>query len=430
MLQYPKLEHVTLPSVESWGTNMNILRDPQKSITSRRVDKVGQNNTITELIDGSSDRICDSILVYARGVNPMSSVSYDNNSNNAGLARIAPGIGGVFDQTQNNGNLFNGRTQASLPYKAMNGEAFRPLIKSQRELMALSRLPRTWFGTTSQPGFVDYSKSKYCPSKFRVIRDLLSATDVETNKSLKVEEPIKENYKMDQSINGKHINFGADAGTRSMDISNFTRENIDLYKGVNDTIIEAWAETNKNIKGSQTLDGISINEKKYTHDFLNYSANTNNSVNHTQGLEDINMQTGKFIQDSLQYEQNAGYNPGYTIIGETAEPELERNFPVYEMRSSVSDPRVYKNVEHQNEIYMDRNIPLVSARTNITKIEDFNSMNLSSRIAKLPPTLKKDGFENKGTMPKFNGDVQLRSGISEKTRQREFVNEMQFGRNN
>ena len=51
----------TLPSAESWGTNMNILRDPPKSITTRRIDKVGQTSEITTMIDDSTIII---ILVY------------------------------------------------------------------------------------------------------------------------------------------------------------------------------------------------------------------------------------------------------------------------------------------------------------------------------------------------------------------------------
>ena len=37
----------TLPSVEGWGTNMNIVRDPPKSIHTRRKDKVGDTSEIT-----------------------------------------------------------------------------------------------------------------------------------------------------------------------------------------------------------------------------------------------------------------------------------------------------------------------------------------------------------------------------------------------
>ena len=54
MLSYSSLVNsgkVTLPSVDSWGTNMNIIRDPPKSITTRRRDKVGENSDILKMID-------------------------------------------------------------------------------------------------------------------------------------------------------------------------------------------------------------------------------------------------------------------------------------------------------------------------------------------------------------------------------------------
>ena len=47
---------VTLPSVETWGTNMNILKDPPKSIMTRKIDKVGDTSSITEMIDQSGNR--------------------------------------------------------------------------------------------------------------------------------------------------------------------------------------------------------------------------------------------------------------------------------------------------------------------------------------------------------------------------------------
>ena len=66
----------SLPSVESWGGNLNILRDPPKSITTRRIDKVGQTSYITDMIDESTTRSDEAILRFARGVNPSVSVSY------------------------------------------------------------------------------------------------------------------------------------------------------------------------------------------------------------------------------------------------------------------------------------------------------------------------------------------------------------------
>ena len=57
MIQYPKQTHVTLPSVESWGTNDEpIQRDPPKSLWTRKIDKVSETQEITRMIgEGSGD---------------------------------------------------------------------------------------------------------------------------------------------------------------------------------------------------------------------------------------------------------------------------------------------------------------------------------------------------------------------------------------
>ena len=110
---YPR-RTVTLPSVESWGTNMNIVKDPPKSITTRQRVKVGDN----ECLNGEQNRtVEENIKTYARSVNPFVSVSYSNN-----------GKGGS-----------GSAAQASLPYKtAIHGD-FRPKVLSMDESRALSR---------------------------------------------------------------------------------------------------------------------------------------------------------------------------------------------------------------------------------------------------------------------------------------------------
>ena len=65
----------TLPSIDSWSTDNNILRDSPKSIHTRRIDKVGDTSGITSMIDDSENRACEAILPFARGVNPFVSVS-------------------------------------------------------------------------------------------------------------------------------------------------------------------------------------------------------------------------------------------------------------------------------------------------------------------------------------------------------------------
>lgn len=134
---------VTLPSVESWGTNMNILRDPVSSIQTRRIDKVGQTQNILLEQDDSGDRIAECIQVYARGVNPMVSVSYDNASNNAGALKAnISGIG-----------------QSSLPYKV---QVVRPPVARQEDILPLSRLNRVWNHAESNPVFPFYKNAREC----------------------------------------------------------------------------------------------------------------------------------------------------------------------------------------------------------------------------------------------------------------------------
>lgn len=120
----------TLPSVEMWNTNMNILQNPPLSVSTRKIDKVGDTQGILLAQDDSGDRIAEMINVYARGVNPMVSVSYDNYSNNGGA------------------NLDSRRQAVKLPYKF---EVFRPPVFRQEDLMPLSRQPRNYFYALTNP---------------------------------------------------------------------------------------------------------------------------------------------------------------------------------------------------------------------------------------------------------------------------------------
>lgn len=134
---------ITLPSIEGWGTNMNILRDPPKSIMTRRINKVGDNNSITRTIDESDDRIMENVLKFARGVNPMVSVEYRNYGGNGG------GITKTI-QSQNG--------SAKLPYRIMRDGAFRPPILRQEQLLPLSRQSRNVTSCETNKQWLDFSK--------------------------------------------------------------------------------------------------------------------------------------------------------------------------------------------------------------------------------------------------------------------------------
>jgi len=135
---------VTLPSVEMWNTNMNILKDPNKGVYTRRIDKVGDTQNILMEQDASGDRACEYIRVYQRGVNPMVSVSYDNFSNNGG-------------QRGQKASFYD--TQVRYPYRV---ETLRPPILRQEDLLPYSRMPRVWFHAETNPAFPQFKHDRSC----------------------------------------------------------------------------------------------------------------------------------------------------------------------------------------------------------------------------------------------------------------------------
>lgn len=183
MLSYSSLRtspKVTLPSVEMWGTNMNILRDPPKSVYTRRIDKVSDTQQITLQEAESNDRRLENIKVYARNVNPMVGISYNNYGNS------------------------NSQKQASLPYKVEN---VRPPLLSQYDLQPLSRLPRDWFYTFSNPEFPQIFDNLQCNDINRCIQQKTKATDVITNKLREVYLPVNQS---ELQLNRTPLNINAD----------------------------------------------------------------------------------------------------------------------------------------------------------------------------------------------------------------------------
>ncbi len=177
--QAPKWTHVTLPSVEG----VNILRDPPKSIVTRRITKVGEDNTLNSLVDGSADRVSEAIRVYARGTNPMVEVSYNNFSNN--------GARGTSYASR--------QAQAYLPYRIMDGGAYRAPIVAPADLLPLSRLPRAHTFAKANPGFSDFTKLIACGTNAKNNKNTVQGSIAPT-KFLKREKLVQ----MDGQSRTKH----------------------------------------------------------------------------------------------------------------------------------------------------------------------------------------------------------------------------------
>jgi hypothetical protein len=189
MLSYSAITNrgkVTLPSVDSWGTNLNILKDPPQSIHTRLITTVGGNNDILDEVGDSGNRIGEYINVYARGVNPFVSVSYSNTGSN------------------NNGSMaVGGQKHAMLPYRIMRDGAFRPPILTQEDLLPGSRLPRTKTEANTNAGNVDYSKKLFNQEqqeKGRQIKEEVLHTFVKPTAVYKIDKPQEQTYDVKFSI--------------------------------------------------------------------------------------------------------------------------------------------------------------------------------------------------------------------------------------
>jgi hypothetical protein len=161
----------TLPAVESWGANKNVVRDPPRAVMTRRVDRVGDTSDILATVADSGDRYCEAINYYARDVNPFVSVSYGEAGNSGAVA--------------NGGRLAGG--EPFMPYRVVRDGAFRPPVWRQEDVLPLSRLPRNWTTCDARPFQVNYARRALncgTAEETREVHDDLRRASCETAKTI------------------------------------------------------------------------------------------------------------------------------------------------------------------------------------------------------------------------------------------------------
>ena len=380
---------VTLPSVETWGTNMNILKDPPRSIMTRRINKVGETSSITEMIDQSSNRACEAILPFARGVNPCVSVSYNNYGNNGGggqagsLTGLAAPIAGV------------GR-QAKLPYTVMKDGAFRPPVLTQEDLLPLSRLPRVWTSAFSQPGFTDFSRrARSCASaaKTKEVRtDKLTAC-VRPTATYLIKTPLPEPFEVKYVIQPT-LKTSANSGIRSMDVTQ--REVKRPTKEIDNMPLHANAITSK-VDPSHYVNNSKFSTKKYIQDTNSHEvvSNTSSNKHHTR-IDEILDLADLPIQDIRTMSHTAPKSRGGRTDYIHEDINLERSLPGYQARTNMRDRSTYKRKTYDNSIQLSRNMPNGSFTSNPVA---RGSREPVSRNAHLAPKLQLGGFSNSGQLP-------------------------------
>ena len=348
MLSYSALTNngkVTLPSMESWGTNMNIIKDPPKSIMMRRIDKVGDSNEILNMID-NTDRSAESIKRFARGVNPSVSVNYSN-------------FGG---SQQNYGNK-----QAFLPYTINKDGDFRPPVKAPQDLLALSRLPRNITHATTNPGMPHNSKeldnSRNQTTTRTVKQDIISA-NVKATKTYYLQRPFQEPFEMSkngiQDISNINVNSNINQ-----------KRNTELVvqeptKGVNkDNLLVTNTKSNLQDIKQTMFDNDNINTNKYIQDTNAHSVYSNLGTKIDNGFafdEDIfnlnNVKTKDY--QLIEYTTPLSGNEKTEYIHENF--ELERNVPEYQTYTNTQGHSKISFIH--DDIELEKNLPEYQSRTN------------------------------------------------------------------
>jgi len=410
----------TLPSVDSYYTDMNILRDPPKMVMTRKIDKVGETSSITQMVEDSSDRACEAILTYARGVNPFASVSYQNYGNNGGQR-----VNG-FSSSRRGGNLA-GR-QARLPYSLGPQGSFRPPAVPQQNLYPLSRLPRIWTSAFTKPGFADFSKKMICPTKGDSMRqiksdDMTLRTCVRPTATYQIQAPITENFEVKYVIkNPTHIS--AQSGRRTADI---TEQYVGMpTKEVNTNPLHADAQSN--LKSVKHIDNNHMNTDKYIQNPLHTNVQSNVSQNiQLIPIEDIvNVDVRVKNQFNIPY---AAPVKGHEKTDKMHDdPHLQRVTPLHNATTNISRQDRYVNPIQGQIRQLQANRPHAIGITNQSGGRQHGGDNMSSRNYNLKPTINPGSFQGKATIPVLHQENNIPQLESLRQRTNRRVMDMQQGR--
>lgn len=398
---------VTLPSVDS----VNILRDPPKSIHTRKIDKVGDRSDIVQTIQESGDRVNESIKVYARGINPMVAVNFTNAGTNGGQYR-----GGQS-------NSYTKGSSAFLPYRTDIQGAFRPPTRAPESLLPLSRQPRIWTSAFSQPGFADFSQKALCPGSSQGTKETQSIPVI-PNAVYKLETPIIEPYEVKYVIKNPlpvpthsgyqpQGRFNGEIAEPSYQVHSDPLR-PDVHMNINDIP--------KNIELSH------FDTENYTHETLQGEMYSNISRNiATTSIEDLyRVNTDPNTKNATHITYTAPHTSYDKYDYITTTVDLERSLPQYDAYTNVGQ-NIHKRLDNQvSEREYIPNRPMVSASSSISggtlQKHDQN------RDYSLKPTISAGGFDPVPTMPTYNtgqGEIIV---DSEKVKMRQRVYDMQQGR--
>ena len=307
-------QRVTAPSVEAWSSNKNILRDPPKSVFTRRIDKVNQDGSLNEMFYHSGDRFAEYINVYARGVNPSVSTSYGNNQ--SASMQGTPSANG-------------GHIGSKLPYRIMNAGSFRPPQLRQEQLLPLSRQPRNVTKVITNKEFKDYTKSATCdsqPKRYRQIVEDKIERFIAPTKTMKIQMPVQEHFAVSYVITNP---LKGSYQTNLKSIKEEHDEDVNIYLQRNLPQYEMQSNKNENISSYIAPD------KEIT-------LNRNNPMYEVQSNKNENISS---------------------YVSPDRDIQLDRNNPMYEVQSNKNE-HISSYVSPDRDFELDNNLPQYAIQTN------------------------------------------------------------------
>ena len=395
---------------------MNILRDPPKSVQTRRIDKVGETSSITEMLDESGNRACEAISYYARGVNNMVSVSYGNQGNNGGQAL-----------NRMSANPSNQGKQAFLPYTVMKDGVFRPPVMRQEQLMPLSRQPRIWTEAFTNKAFPDFSKKMLTCGKaedMRQVKNDLLKVCVRPNAVYKIERPVQETYDIKRNIQNP-VFVSATSGIRTMDR---TTQNVQKpTKEIDYNNLHADARTN--LGSVRHVDNNNFDTNPYLQDTLHSDVRANGSRNIQATMIDDIMDLSDIRTKDTHHTDYTTPLSGYDKVDYIHdEREMRRTLPQHNASTNVGK-NIYKRQEYENSIELDRNMPMAQAMSNVgTTQRGAMSAHMGTEY-RLNEKVRPGGFDGRASMPMTDRmNTVAPAGDTEKSRMGRMVMEQFSGR--
>jgi hypothetical protein len=296
-----------------WGGHLDIKKDPPRGIVTRKINKVGMDNSLLELIDESGDRNCQSINTYQRGKNPMTLAGHVEYGN--------------YSSSLSGPNGFT-KSQASLPNKIMDKGSFRPPIISPQDLLPLSRQNRITTSNITNPMINDYSKvsrGEYNDAMAKSIKELLHTDSVDSGV-----KNIKYTIQPTKVIVKENVGHGS-VGSGVQHIK-YTQQSI------------------------QQPDRFIVKEN-----IAQGSSSVNSGVQHIKYTQQ-SIHPDQFIKES---QASAVLTAPSKICQKTMDVTLVRDFNSLKALNVLTNPTQNVQVSQERKEYiLDRNVPLYSSSTN------------------------------------------------------------------